>query len=609
MCGIIGYIGNRDCRDIILNGLKRLEYRGYDSSGVAFIDSGKLRIEKCKGKINDLIINLQGLNSFGKISIGHTRWATHGKPSDSNAHPHRSDNIALVHNGIIENYRELKEGLINRGVIFQTETDTEIIAKLISEKIKNKLNFEKAVLETLRILNGAFALTIINADEPDKIILAKKNCPLIIGVGDNENFVASDVAALIDCTNKFIFLDDNEVGIVSSRDIKIKKLFTNEYIEKEIKEIKIQASEALKEGFTHYMQKEIFEQPRAISDTISYLVSNDSKTTNLNSLETNGFFNNINKIIIIACGTSYYAGLVGKFIIEKLGNISCEVDLGSEFRYRNPVCDNKTLIISISQSGETADTLASIEEAKIKGCKILSICNVQNSSIARKSDYSLYTFAGVEIGVASTKAFTTQLVTLFLLGIYLGRISKNIKQDEEEKLISELVKIPAKINLILNKDAEIIKIAKKYFHKNNFLYLGRGVNYPIALEGALKLKEISYIHAEGYPAGEMKHGPIALIDEEMPVVIIAPKDKNYSKIISNLEEVRARDGTIITIAEDGDEDIKKISHETLYVPKTHDLFSPVLTVIPLQLLAYHIAVLKGTDVDQPRNLAKSVTVE
>lgn len=610
MCGIVGYAGKSDAKQIILEGLKRLEYRGYDSAGVAYFEKGNLSIYKSKGKIKILEEKLKDTPSFGPTGIGHTRWATHGKPSDRNAHPHTGENIAIVHNGIIENYDELKAEMLKEGIDFSSDTDTEVVAKLINKHLTDDNGFLKATRDVIKLLKGAYAIAIINQKEPDKIIVARNHSPLVVGVGENENYVASDVLALVSYTKKFIYMEDNEIAEVTSKGI---KLFDSNLKQKKpaIKKVEFSYKLAEKEGYKHFMQKEIFEQPRAIADTITYNISDDSKKIVFSeelskALPDISFFE---KILILACGTSYYAGLVGKFIIERMARIPVEVDLGSEFRYRNPIVNNKTLVISISQSGETADTIAAVKLAKKDGAKILSICNVMESNLGRISNCTLFTYAGPEIGVASTKAFTTQLALLYLIGIQFGNLAGHIDDKKVEGLIAELITMPGKINVILDQNKKISVLSKKYFSKTNFLYLGRGINYPIALEGALKLKEISYIHAEGYPAGEMKHGPIALIDKDMPVVIIAPTEENYDKVINNLEQVRSRDGIVIGIATEGDQKLAHISNDTFYVPKTGGIFTPLLTIIPLQLLAYHIADLKGTDVDQPRNLAKSVTVE
>ncbi|MBI5682218.1 MAG: glutamine--fructose-6-phosphate transaminase (isomerizing) [Deltaproteobacteria bacterium] len=608
MCGIIGYIGNKDASSILIDGLRRLEYRGYDSSGIAVIDNDKVEARRSAGKLINLENRLNEMPVQGNVGIGHTRWATHGRPSEENAHPHIEGGVAVVHNGIIENYLSLKESLTKQGARFKSETDTEILAHLISRKIKDGNNLEHAVRESLKIVKGSYAIAVISKDEPDKIIGARKECPLVVGFGKGENFIASDITAILNKTRSVAFLEDGEMAIMSKDKVVIKTLDGSE-IEKTPRAIDWSPVMAEKGGYRHFMLKEIFEQPRAITDTFRTRVSEEIGSVIFDDFKIAEHIDKIERAYIVACGTSWHAALVGKFLFEELCRIRTEVDIGSEFRYRDPIVDNRTLIIGISQSGETADTIAAIREAKKKGAKIISICNVIESSIARESDSIIYTHAGPEIGVASTKAFTTQLTALYLLSIYMGRKVGRITQDKAKDLLHELITLPHKIEKILTLNGEIESIAKRYFNFRDFLYLGRGINYPVALEGALKLKEISYIHAEGYPAGEMKHGPIALIDEDMPVVVLAPEDKTYSKIISNMEEVKARGGRIIAIVNEGDKEAAETSDEVISIPNTTHFLMPILMTIPLQLLAYHIAVLKGTDVDQPRNLAKSVTVE
>ncbi|MFH1727440.1 MAG: glutamine--fructose-6-phosphate transaminase (isomerizing) [Pseudomonadota bacterium] len=606
MCGIVGYLGNKDSKDIILDGLKKLEYRGYDSAGVSFFTEDNLSIIKSKGKISILEEKISSINSFGSIGIGHTRWATHGKPSDINAHPHSTKLVSVVHNGIIENYMDLKQDIIKANIEIETETDTEIIAKLIHMKINDGLKPLQAINNAIKMLKGSFAIACIFKGEKDKIFFAKANSPLVIGLGKNENILASDIQAAVKLTNDFIFLEDGRLGYITRASVEVYD-FELKKVEPSVKRIDFNPISIEKMGYKHFMQKEIFEQTRAIFETMAGRIELADNTIMFDDKNVfNSLVEDIDKITIIACGTSYHAGLVGKFIFENLALIPTDVDLASEFRYRNPIVNDKTLIIAISQSGETADTIAAIKEAKLKGAKVLAICNVQESTITRISHYTIYTHAGPEIGVASTKAFTTQLTVLYLMGFKL----QSLKNPEQSKnMLSAFLEIPNKLGEIFKQDKEIYNIAQEFFTKADFLYLGRGVNYPIALEGALKLKEISYIHAEGYPAGEMKHGPIALIDESMPVVVISPKGASFEKILSNIEEVKARGGIIIAITSVENDILEKYSDYIIKIPEIDEFLSPLLTVVPLQMLAYHIAVLKGTDVDQPRNLAKSVTVE
>jgi glucosamine--fructose-6-phosphate aminotransferase (isomerizing) len=608
MCGIIGYIGKRKALPVLINGLKKLEYRGYDSAGVAFTRDGSLRIRRSVGKLINLESAITNEDS-GNIGIGHTRWATHGKPSEGNAHPHRAGKIVLVHNGIIENYLDLKNRLIAGGHEFESETDTEVIAHLIEECIKGGNSFETAVQTALSLVRGAYALCIMHEDEPDKLIAAKNGCPIALGLGDGESFVASDIPAILEYTRKVIFMDDMEMAIITSQGIEIKDL-TGTLKKKEPVNISWNPVMAEKGGYKHFMHKEIHEQPMAIMNTMMGRISLDSGRVSLDDIDlSDSEINRLDKIYIVACGTSWHSALIGKYMIEELTRVPVEVDLGSEFRYRDPLIGKDDLLIGISQSGETADTLAAIREARSKGAKVISICNVVGSSSARESDGVLYTHAGPEIGVASTKAFTSQLAALFLLTLYIRQAKGTLSQARSMELVSDFVRIPALIEEILKLDSEILKVARKYFRCRDFIFLGRGINYPVALEGALKLKEISYIHAEGYPAGEMKHGPIALIDENMPVVVLAPMDKVYEKVMNNVMEVKAREGMIIAIVNKGDDKVSSKADDQIVIPKTDQILTPILQTIPLQLLAYHIAVLRGTDVDQPRNLAKSVTVE
>jgi len=609
MCGIVGYIGTKEASDILLDGLKRLEYRGYDSAGIAIIDSKKIEVRRSIGKLVNLEQKVHSHPVKGHIGIGHTRWATHGRPSEENAHPHIEAGVAVVHNGIIENYLPLKEALQKQGAVFKSETDTEVLAHLIAQQIKAGKGLEDSVRETLKQVKGAYAIVVLSKDEPDKIVGAKMECPLVVGIGDGEGFIASDIPAILNRTRQVIFLEDGEIVTVNKKEVQVKTIDGKE-VKKTPREIDWSPVMAEKGGYRHFMLKEIFEQSRAVTDTFRGRISEETGNIILDGFTlSEKDLKAIERIYLVACGTSWHAATVGKFLLEEFCRIPTEVDLGSEFRYRNPLVDKKTLVIAISQSGETADTLAAIKEAKRKGAKILSICNVIESSIARESHHIIYTHAGPEIGVASTKAFTTQLTALYLLAIHLGIQLGKVKNDLAKELIQELVKLPKKIEIILSHEPEIEAIAKRYLHFRSFLYLGRGINYPVALEGALKLKEISYIHAEGYPAGEMKHGPIALIDEDMPVVVLAPKDATYPKILGNMEEVKARGGKIIAVVNEGDNEASRKADEVMTIPATSHHLSPILITIPLQILAYHIAVLKGTDVDQPRNLAKSVTVE
>ena len=609
MCGIIGYIGKRKSVPILLEGLKRLEYRGYDSAGIAVFDNGGIEVRRCKGKIKNLEDSIRNEVFCGSVGIGHTRWATHGRPSEKNAHPHKAGGVAVVHNGIIENYVELKDSLISEGCKFQSETDTEIISHLIDRFIAAGEDIESAVRNALKKLKGSYAIAVLYEKEPRKLIAAKKESPLVIGLGEDEFFVASDIPAILNHTRRVIFLEDNEMAVLSDSGARITSL-EGKKINREPKEILWDPVMAEKEGYKHFMLKEIFEQPRSITDTIRGGIFKDRGEVSLEEMNiSHGELSKINRILLVACGTSFHAALVGEFMIEEFCRIPVEVDLGSEFRYRDPIIDEATLSIFISQSGETADTLAALKETKRKGGKTLSICNVVDSSIVRESHGVIYTHAGPEIGVASTKAFTTQLAALYLLTLYLAKIKKSITARKTKNILGELARIPHHIEDILEREGEIKEMAKKYFRCQNFLYLGRGINYPLALEGALKLKEISYIHAEGYPAGEMKHGPIALIDNDMPVVVLVSDDISYEKIVSNIEEVKARRGKTIAVASISRREIAKKVDDVFFIPQTIPSLTPILFAIPLQLLAYHIAVLRGTDVDQPRNLAKSVTVE
>ena len=614
MCGIVGYTGRQNVKDVLLNGLKRLEYRGYDSAGIAILTSKKINLIRCEGKIAKLesLLKKEAIN--GSTGVGHTRWATHGRPTEENAHPHTDCNrrLVVVHNGIIENYISLKKRLESEGHRFKSETDTEIIAHLIEKKLKklSGKNLLKAVQLAVKLLKGSYAIACISLDDPGKIVAARQFSPLIIGVGQNESFVASDIPAILEYTRNVITLEDGETTELTPGHIHIYSS-NNRIIEKKSTVIPWDPVTAEKGGFKHFMLKEIFEQPRTIEETFRGRFSPEFGKIYLDEgdIETSDF-KNIKKIHFVACGTAFHAGMVGKYFIENLAKIPCEANLASEFRYSKPLVDKDTLVIIITQSGETADTLAALREARSRGAKTLAICNVLGSSATREADGVIYTRTGPEIGVASTKAFTAQLVVLYMLAIYFGNMKRSINNKLSISLLLELLRIPKLVEKILKQDALIGVSANKYFRKKDFLYLGRNLNYPIALEGALKLKEISYIHAEGYAAGEMKHGPIALIDEEMPVVVIATESNVYEKILSNIEETKARGGIVIVLATKGDKKIIRTKvDEVFFIPKTNELLTPILNSVVLQLFAYHIANLRGCDIDQPRNLAKSVVVE
>ena len=609
MCGIVGYIGNKNVAEVLINGLRRLEYRGYDSVGIAALNN-MLIVQKQKGKVSDLNAILYYDDFKGcNVGIGHTRWATHGEPNDINAHPHTDCNgeIALAHNGIIENYAAIKKILLQHNHTIKSETDTEVLVHLI-EYYHQTMPLVDAVQKTLTKVEGTYGIVVISKKEPDKIVAARNGSPLIIGVGDNEMIVASDASAIVEHTRNVIYVSDGEIIEITRNNVKTYDL-SKQNIEKHTDKIDWDIADIEKQGFAHFMLKEIFEQPETIQNAFRGRILLEEGKTRLDGLRlTEDELNSIRRIIFIACGTSWHAGLIGEYLIEEYARIPVEVEYASEFRYRSPILNKGDLVIVISQSGETADTLAALREAKARGVKVLGITNVVGSTIARESDGGVYIHAGPEIGVASTKAFTSQITVLILLTFYLAR-RKYMTADAGREFLQELITAPQHVKQILDKSDEIKNIAKLYQKHRNFLYLGRGIQFPVALEGALKLKEISYIHAEGYPAAEMKHGPIALIDENMPVVFIAIKDEVYQKVISNIQEVKARKGRIIAIATEGDEEIKKYADHVFYVPATRKIVSPLLTVIPLQLLAYHIAVLRGCNVDQPRNLAKSVTVE
>jgi glutamine---fructose-6-phosphate transaminase (isomerizing) len=612
MCGIVGYIGNRDAYPVLLKGLKRLEYRGYDSAGIALLN-GDVNLYKKQGKVSELEAFIEGSNVEGSIGIGHTRWATHGEPSDENAHPHMSQNglFTIIHNGIIENYSYLKKSLIEQGYSFKSMTDTEVLANLIEYVyISQEVSAEAAVQLALSKVIGAYGLVIMCRNEKDKLIAARKSSPLVIGLGENEYFIASDATPIIEYTDRVIYLDNDDIAIIKKDELILKTSRRDDSLEPRIQTLDLGISEIEKNGYEHFMLKEIFEQPRSIRDTFRGRLKLET-----NEIKLGGLYDVYDKlveakrIIIVACGTSWHAGLVGEYLFEDLARVQVEVDYASEFRYRNPVLEKEDIVIAISQSGETADTLAAIQMARDAGTTVLGICNVVGSSIFRETHAGVYTHAGPEIGVASTKAFTAQVTVLTMMAMMIARGKGLIDDKRYKDLLRELDAIPGKIEKILEQDDKIIEIADIFRNVNNALYLGRGVSYPVALEGALKLKEISYIHAEGYPAAEMKHGPIALIDENMPVVVIATRDNSYEKIVSNVQEVKARNGIVIAIITEGDENIKELADHVIEIPDTDPSLVSLLSSIPLQLIAYHIAVMRGCNVDQPRNLAKSVTVE
>jgi glucosamine--fructose-6-phosphate aminotransferase (isomerizing) len=606
MCGIVGYIGPRQATPILVKGLSRLEYRGYDSAGVAVFNGGKSRVVRCEGKLAGLIAKLEVEPAPGSIGIGHTRWATHGRPSDVNAHPHKVGSISVVHNGIIENHMTLRQELESSGSKFSSETDTEIVAHLVHAEIESTASLTDAVQKALTKVRGAFAIVVMDDNRPDTLVAAKNASPLVVGIGDGENYVASDVTAILDETKEIIFVEEGEIVTVTKEAIRLTDLEGRE-VTREAKTIRWTAAQAEKDGFRHYMQKEIHEQPRAVADTLAGRVDLEHDNVTLDGIMVDT--TEIERIVMVACGTSYHSSLVGKFLIEAMARIPVEVQIASEYRYRNPIVRKTDLVIAISQSGETADTMGAVQLAKEQGAKVMAISNVLESSIPRLADYAFYTHAGPEIGVASTKAFTTQLVSLTLIAIHLGRQTGELSAEEARELLAGLVAIPNQMADLIAHGAQLQVIARRYGNSRGFLFMGRGNQYPIALEGALKLKEISYIHAEGYPAGEMKHGPIALIDEELPVVVIVPKSPLYEKVVSNLTEVKAREGKVIAIATRGDKEIGAIADEVIMIPDTHPLLQPILAVVPLQQLSYYVADHKGTDIDQPRNLAKSVTVE
>lgn len=617
MCGIVGYTGFQDAYDIVINGLRRLEYRGYDSAGIVLENTdSNFSVEKTKGKVDDLVTISNQLKGTAKVGMGHTRWATHGVPSDRNSHPHISNNgkLAIVHNGIIENYDTIKTMLIDKGFTFKSETDTEVLVNLIQYfmDVNSQTDFPTAVRYALNEVYGAYAITVMHDDYPGLLVVARLGSPLAIGIGENEFFIASDASPFVEFTKEAIYLEEGHMATISLEGgVDIRTIVENSKITPEIQELKLNLEQIEKGGYEHFMLKEIFEQPKSIHDTMrGRLLVNEGIIKMAGIWDHLERFKNANRIIIIACGTSWHAGLIGEYLIEEFARIPVEVEYASEFRYRNPIITDKDVVIAISQSGETADTMAALKLAKEKGAFIYGICNVVDSSIARITDAGSYTHAGPEIGVASTKAFTAQLTILSLIALKLGKHNGNLGNAEFMSLISELDAIPKKIEEVLEATHELTQnIAKDFINASNFLYLGRGYNYPAALEGALKLKEISYIHAEGYPAAEMKHGPIALIDENMPIVIIAPKKGHYDKIVSNVQEIKARKGKVIAVVNKGDQQVSAMADYVIEIPETSECFSPIVASVPLQLLAYYIAVYRGANVDQPRNLAKSVTVE
>ncbi|MCQ2252343.1 MAG: glutamine--fructose-6-phosphate transaminase (isomerizing) [Bacteroidales bacterium] len=612
MCGIVGYIGFQQAYPIIVNGLKRLEYRGYDSAGIALIDNNIPNVYKVKGKVSDLESFIGSNSKAGTIGIGHTRWATHGVPNDVNAHPHVSmhGKFIIVHNGIIENYSMLRKKLTSRGYSFKSETDTEVLANLIEYIYEfAKVSAEDAVLLALRKVVGAYGIAVYCTDEPGRLIAARKSSPLVIGIGQKEYFIASDATPFVDYTDQVVYLDDENLAVLSGEGIHIKTI-RNIDVDAEVKKIDFDTDEIEKGGFDHFMLKEIFEQPKSIIDTFRGRIDLSHNTIQLGGImPVMPKLMNARRVIIVGCGTSWHAGLLGEYLFEEYARVPVEVEYASEFRYRNPIINSEDVVIAISQSGETADTLAAIQLAKKCGACVIGICNVVGSSISRETHAGVYTHAGPEIGVASTKAFTAQVSVLTMMALFIGRAKFNISAEQYHELISELSSVPEKIEEVLKTSEAVKQVADKYKDASNFLYLGRGCYYPVALEGALKLKEISYIHAEGYPAAEMKHGPIALIDEKMPVIFIACQDKSYEKIVSNIQEVKARKGTVIAIVNEGDSTVANMADYVLEVPRFNTAVGALIAAIPLQLLSYYIAVMRGCNVDQPRNLAKSVTVE
>ena len=615
MCGIVGYIGHRNAYDVVINGLKRLEYRGYDSAGIALYDGDTLKVCKTKGKVAQLEKKVQeSITSNGAIGIGHTRWATHGQPNDVNSHPHLSNsgNLAIIHNGIIENYDALRKELKKRGYTFKSDTDTEVLVNLIEDVIKNEgVKLGKAVQIALNQVVGAYAIAVFDKRKPNEIVVARLGSPLAIGIGDKEYFIASDASPFIAYTNNAIYLEDGEMAVVGKdKDVKVRKIHNDSEVDAYVHKLKLNLEQIEKGGYDHFMLKEIYEQPNAIRDTYRGRLLADKGIVKMAGVDDNiDRIAKANRILIVACGTSWHAGLVAEYIFEDMARIPVEVEYASEFRYRNPVITENDVVIAISQSGETADTMAAIKLAKEKGAFVFGVCNVVGSSISRETMAGAYTHAGPEIGVASTKAFTTQITVLTLMALKLGKYKGTISDSDFRLHLQALESIPQKVEKLLQADSVIKEIAATYKDTRNCIYLGRGYNFPVALEGALKLKEISYIHAEGYPAAEMKHGPIALIDEEMPVVVIAVRKGHYEKVVSNIQEIKSRKGKIISVVTEGDLEVKGLADHVIEIPETIESLTPLLTTIPLQLLSYHIAVMLGKNVDQPRNLAKSVTVE
>ena len=608
MCGIVGYVGPREASPILMAGLRKLEYRGYDSAGLAIVADHRVEMRRCVGKLDNLAALLREQPLAGTPGIGHTRWATHGRPSEQNAHPHRAGEVVVIHNGIIENYLELRAALERRGRKMASETDTEVISHLIDEHVQRGGGLFEATRRAIKELEGSFSIVVLCESEPDRLVAAKSATPIVLGLGEGENFVASDIPALLEHTRRVVFMEDGEVAELTADRVTI-HTFAGEPVTRAPRTVTWDPVTAQKGGYKHFLLKEIHEQPQAIIDTMRGRIVQEAGAVQLDADVDRLLEAPIQRAVVVACGTAWHACLVGKFLLERLAGLRCEVDYGSEFRYRNPILDPQTLLVVVSQSGETADTLAAVEAGREKGTPVLAICNVVDSSIARRSSAVLYTHAGPEISVASTKAFTTQLTALYLLGLHLGRQRGLVDAERGRKLLGDLVALPHAVKDILAGEAAVERIARRYGKASDVLYLGRGVNYPVALEGALKLKEISYIHAEGYPAGEMKHGPIALINEQMPVVVLIPHDGVFQKTLSNLKEVESRGGQIIVVTDAPSPELEEVAADVLTVPRTNELLTPTLLTIPLQLLAYHVAVYRGTDVDQPRNLAKSVTVE
>jgi glucosamine--fructose-6-phosphate aminotransferase (isomerizing) len=611
MCGIVGYVGRgREAQQVLIDGLRRLEYRGYDSAGLAVFEGGSIAIRRAVGKLGNLEVALRERPLAGRVGVGHTRWATHGKPSERNAHPHKAGSVVVVHNGIMENYRELRAELEAAGHEIASDTDTELIAHLIDDRLRAGSDLVGAVREACARVVGSYAFGVLSETDPDHIVVAKHGgSPIVLGLAEGESFLASDIPAILPYTRQMLFLEDGEFAVLSEDGVQVLDR-AGRPVDREPRAIQWDPVSAEKGGYDRFMQKEIYEQPRAITDTIGTRVLEAEGDVQLDGIDLSpARVAEIRRVALVACGTAWHACLVGKYMIEQLAGIPCEVDLASEFRYRSPILGKDVLVVPVSQSGETADTLAALREGRAQGSRVLAICNVRDATIARESHDVLYTHAGPEIGVASTKAFTTQVVALYMLALRLGRANGKLSPAEGRQRVEDLLRLPRLVERTLRLDEPVRAIAQKYLHASDFLYLGRGAMVPIAQEGALKLKEISYIHAEAYAAGEMKHGPIALIDEHMPVVVIAPRSPIYDKVVSNLEQVRARDGMVIAIASEGDDTIAQKANDVIYVPDLGEYLTTVLVTVPLQLLAYHVAMLKGTDVDQPRNLAKSVTVE